>query len=219
MSDRAGGVSGFRLASDGLDAWQDQLRASANNWGYHALSAEVGELNQAIWSESLISEVMGGLSGETVELQTRSGMDLRGVLVCVWRDLVLMRCGHNWLVPVSQVRCLKTSAPGPRIGPPIKTLGLAVALRRLLDLGGGARVVLAGEAGGGLAAQRRLCWVGHDWVGLRGASKALAVGGSALEICPIEEICGVCFSSLIAAHQIFVDLTRFDSPLASPTDF
>jgi len=216
-------------APDSLVVLQDELEAIAASWVGVGVATQVAELNSAVWSESLISEVLCGLRGEAVQMRLRDGLSLAGLLEYVWHEFLLLRADCYQLVPLHALESLRVSQARLRLGAPTKGVTFATALRRLVAWAHPEPVLVwvFGQDQETLKVARQLQRVGQDWVGVssrpepgntrRAYTSSRSPG--LLEICPIKNICCVQFSALITPRQVFFDLNRLDTPLASSTNF
>ncbi len=203
------------LAYDATGRLQLQMQASAAAWNYQDLSAEVHDLSGAIWSQSSMTEVLAGLVDEVVEVTLGTGLAFKARVAWVWREIVLFQHGDHRLVPIKQLKSVKSQTVRPMLGGAVESLKLTTLLQRLLDQRVKVQVGLIDESHDEPLTSRRLCWVGRDWVGLNTAG----VESLPLEICSLEHIRDVRFSSLVTPRQIRLDLGRLDAPLATSTDF
>jgi hypothetical protein len=191
------------------------MQASAAAWNDQDLSAEVHDLSGAIWSQSSMTEVLAGLVDEVVEVTLGTGLAFKATVAWVWREIVLFRHGDHRLVPINQLKSVKSQTVRPMLAGAVESLKLTTLLQRLLDQRVKVQVGLIDESHDEPLTSRRLCWVGRDWVGLNTAG----VDSLPLEICSLEHIRDVRFSSLVTPRQIRFDLGRLDAPLAASTDF
>jgi hypothetical protein len=202
------------LVCDTTGRLQLQMQASAAAWNYQELSEEVRDLSGAIWSQSSMTEVLAGLVEETVDVTLGTNLAFRAKLSWVWREIVLFQQGDYRLVPIAQLKSVKSPTLRPRLGGAVEGLKLVTVLRRLLDQQVKVQVALRDESCDEPSRLRQLCWVGRDWVGIS------PVGGGPLplEICSVEHIRDIRFSSLVTPRQIGFDLRRLDTPLTPPTN-
>lgn len=201
---------------DGLDmdGLKVGLQESAAILESQRLLAEVADLSEALWAQSALTDVFVGLVGQKVEVELDCGLKVHGNLTSVWREMILLKSGDYSLVPMTHVRSLRSTGAQPRLGEHVGRGNFTAALRRLLAQGFSPVLFVCDHAVGADRNARLLCWVGRDWVGFQRS------GGVYFdfEVCPIEKVCAVRFSSLVTPSQIFVDFFGLDSPLPTSTN-
>ena len=178
------------------------------------LLAEVADLSEALWAQSALTDIFVGLVGQGVEVELDCGPKLHGDLTSVWREMILLKSGDYTLVPMTHVRSLRSTGAQPRLGEHVGRGNFTAALRRLLARGFSPVLFVCDHAAGANRDGRLLRWVGRDWVGFQRS------GGVHFdfEVCSIEKVCAVRFSSLVTPSQIFVDFFGLNSPLPTSTN-